>query len=117
MLSTRVSVTFNNVTATKALKQLRANKNSKGKDEDKLIKRAFNIYNHINEPVDKYVIDALLRTCLKFNHSDHLFSIWDDIKQINGVSYLLLLQCCVASNNIDKCTHSPSMFNLRGKRM
>ena len=94
---------WNNVTATKRLKRLYSDHDDTIQSTHGLrIVEAFTIYNNISEPINHYVIHTMLKLCISLQCPDKILSLWDDIKDKDGVSLLLVMKCCISCGNIEK---------------
>lgn len=74
----------------------------KVRSESDIINEAFRIYHSTNTTqVDHLILDELMKLCLTFNHPQRILSLWDDLSSLPGISYVLLLKCCLKSEPID----------------
>ncbi len=94
-----------NYRATEILKSLHHRQQSAYFDinqhNQKIVTKGIEIYNKIDEQKNEFAVNSLIKLCLKFKHPNQVFSIWNDIKSINGISLPLIIECCIKSINIE----------------
>eukprot|EP01083_Nonionella_stella_P281267 957050_1 len=90
-----------NYRATEILKSLHHRKQSIHFDVDqhntKIVDKGLQIYHKIDEDKNDFAVHEVLKLCLKYEDPHKIVQLWDGIKGVKGISFPLIIECCIAS--------------------